>query len=148
MQKNNAANVTSQQNRLVITASRAKIKSHNHTSPTSGGQRNETMRKQVTQLTAGDIIDPPAGEKVWLWKDGIKRRYTVVSVSPGKVTKKGQFVQINCTCDSPYSVVAGKQFNINCEMIETKTVRLHSEKVVEECDPMEDFNYAGSHHHY
>ena len=78
------------------------------------------MSKQVTELTTGDIIDPPTGEKKWLWKDGTKRRYTVVSVVPGKVTKKGQFVKINATCPSPYR--NEEPFEINCQMIETKKV--------------------------
>jgi len=78
------------------------------------------MKKKVTQLTAGDMIDPPAGEKVWLWRDGVKRFYTVLSIGRGKLTKKGQFVRINATCPSPYA--DEKPFEINCDMIETKTV--------------------------
>ncbi len=84
--------------------------------------------KQVTELTTGDIIDPPAGEKVWLWRDGTKRRYTVVSIESGKVTKKGSFVQINATCISPYG--DQERFEINCQMIATKKVKLHSEQLV------------------
>jgi len=81
------------------------------------------MKILVTSLIAGDIIDPPAGEKKWLWRDGTKRRYTVVSLSAGKVTKKGMFVKINATCESPYD---GRTFDINCQMINTKSVTKHN----------------------
>ena len=93
----------------------------NNNSTTQG---TETMKKQVTNLTAGDLIDPPAGEKVWLWRDGTKRRYTVVSVGRGRVTKKGQFVHINSVCPSPYR--DEEPFEISCQMIETKSVRVHA----------------------
>jgi len=79
-----------------------------------------TTRKQVTQLQAGDIIDPPAGEKTWLWKDGTKRRYTVQSIGTGKRTAKGQFVRIFATCPSPYN--DEQPFEINCDMLESKIV--------------------------
>jgi hypothetical protein len=78
-----------------------------------------TSRKQVTDLRQGDVIDPPAGEKVWLWRDGIKRRYTVVSVSRGHVTKKGQFWTVTATCPSPYK---DEDFSIRCDMLEGKIV--------------------------
>ena len=81
------------------------------------------MKILVTSLLAGDIIDPPAGEKKWLWRDGTKRRYTVVSLSAGQVTKKGIFVKINATCESPYG---GRTFDISCEMINTKSVTKHN----------------------
>lgn len=84
--------------------------------------KNQT-NKIVTDLQSGDLIDPPAGEKVWLWRDGTKRRYTVNSVKPGKVTKRGQFVKISATCPSPYG---DELMSINCEMIETKRVTVHS----------------------
>ena len=90
---------------------------------------NETMKKLVTELTAGDLIDPPAGEKVWLWRDGVKRRYTVTQVVPGKVTKKGQFVKIYATVPSPYADHNGdteRQSDIRCQMIETKSVKVHN----------------------
>jgi hypothetical protein len=77
------------------------------------------MKKQVTALAAGDVIDPPAGEKVWLWRDGVKRRYTVQEVKPGCVTKKGEFVRIVAMCDSPYR---DQPFPITCEMLATKSV--------------------------
>jgi hypothetical protein len=77
------------------------------------------MRKQVTELKKGDIIDPPAGEKVWLWKDGIKRRYTVVSVRPGKVTKRGRYIKIAATVPTPYGP---GDSSIDCLMLETKSV--------------------------
>jgi len=83
------------------------------------------MKKQASTLTDGDIIDPPAGEKTWLWEDGTKRRYTVVSVETGKVTKKGKFVKINATCPSPYRE---GEFDISCEMLETNTVTIHNDK--------------------
>ena len=78
-----------------------------------------TRRLLVTELKAGDIIDPPAGEKVWLWRDGNKRRYTVVSVHRGHVTKKGQFWTVKATCESPYS---GEEFAISCDLLEGKVV--------------------------
>jgi hypothetical protein len=82
------------------------------------------MKKLLTELTAGDVIDPPAGEKKWLWKDGVKRRYTVVAVEPWSRTKKGQFVRINAMCNSPYR--DEEAFEISCEMLETKTVKIHA----------------------
>lgn len=90
---------------------------------------NETMKKLVTELTAGDLIDPPAGEKVWLWRDGVKRRYTVTQVVPGKVTKKGRFVKIYATVPSPYADQNGdtdRPSDISCQMIETKSVKVHN----------------------
>lgn len=80
------------------------------------------MNKLVTELIAGDIIDPPNAEKVWLWKDGIKRCYTVVSIKAGKVTKKGKFIQITASCPSPYRDEA---YTTKCQMLETKEVFVH-----------------------
>ena len=82
------------------------------------------MKKRVTELTEGDLIDPPAGEKVWLWRDGIKRRYSVVSVEAGKVTAKGGFVRIMATVPSPYG--NEQPSNIDCYMLETKLVMVHN----------------------
>ena len=82
------------------------------------------MKKtQVTQLKAGDLIDPPTGEKIWLWRDGTKRRYTVLSVTEGKVTKRGQFFKISATCPSPYGE---DLMNTDCQMIESKRVTVHN----------------------
>jgi hypothetical protein len=81
------------------------------------------MKKQVTELNAGDVIDPPAGEKKWLWKDGVKRRYTVVSVELGKLTKKGRFMKIKATVPSPYR--DEEPTTIDCEMLESKSVTVH-----------------------
>ena len=82
--------------------------------------KDETSRKQVTALAAGDIIDPPSGEKCWLWSDGVKRRYTVLSIEEGKLTKRGAYVRINATFSSPYD--AEKTSTTHCQMIATKTV--------------------------
>jgi hypothetical protein len=78
------------------------------------------MKKQVTELKAKDIIDPPTGEKTWLWRDGIKRRYTVTSISLGKLTKRGQYIKISATVPSPYN--DEKPSEIKCEMLSTKMV--------------------------
>jgi hypothetical protein len=83
------------------------------------------MKKQVTELKKGDIIDPPAGEKCWLWKDGTKRRYTVLSVVPGMVNKRGSYVKIVATVESPYS---GNTVKTDCQMIETKKVTVRRQE--------------------
>jgi hypothetical protein len=80
------------------------------------------MKIKVSQLVGGHVIDPPVGERKWLWKDGVKRLYTVTSLERGKTTKKGQFIKINATCPSPYK--DEHPFNISCEMLEDKLVML------------------------
>ena len=77
------------------------------------------MRKQVTELKAGDIIDPPAAEKKWLWRDGTKRRYTVTAIKEGQTNKRGRYIKILATVPSPYS---DKTSNIDCQMLENKKV--------------------------
>lgn len=77
------------------------------------------MKKLVTELKAGDIIDPPAGEKIWLWGDGKKRRYTVTETRKGKTTAKGDFVLISSKCESPYG---NDMIIIKCQMLSTKQV--------------------------
>lgn len=81
-----------------------------------------TIKVTAANLQAGNIIEPPAGEKVWLWRDGVKRLYTVQSVTPGKRTKKGQFVKVNCLCPSPYG--NEEPFQINCQLLEDKLIAL------------------------
>lgn len=83
---------------------------------------NTTNKVTAANLQPGNLIEPPAGEKVWLWRDGIKRLYTVQSVTPGKRTKKGQFVKVNCLCPSP--TAGEKPFAINCQLLEDKLVAL------------------------
>ena len=78
------------------------------------------MKKRVQDLVAGDIINPPAGEKVWIWKDGVKRRYRVVSVELGKKTKRGQYIKLNCVCQSPYD--ASREMENSCQMLATSSV--------------------------
>jgi hypothetical protein len=80
------------------------------------------IKKRVTELKKGDIINPPNGEKVWLWRDGIKRRYTVTGIKPGMVNKRGQYIKIEATVPSPYRE---KESTIWCEMLETKTVTIY-----------------------
>lgn len=81
------------------------------------------MKKQVTQLVAGDMIDPPNGERKWLWKDGTKRLYTVVSIAPGRTTKRGNFIRIFASCPSPYR---DENFTTVHEMLETKIVDIRT----------------------
>lgn len=81
-----------------------------------------TNKVTAANLQAGNIIDPPAGERVWLWRDGIKRRYTVQTVQPGKRTKAGQFVKVVSTCPSPYRNEEPSE--ISCQILETKLVQL------------------------
>lgn len=80
------------------------------------------MKVKVSDLKAGHIIDPPAGEKTWLWKDGVKRLYTVTSIETGKRTKKGQFIKINATVPSPYR--NDEPTTISCQMLEDKLIML------------------------
>lgn len=82
------------------------------------------MAKRVCELVEGDVIDPPAGERGWLWKDGTKRRYTVVRVADGKITKAGRFLRVFAKCPSPYR--NEELFEINCDMLENKKVTVHN----------------------
>ncbi len=86
---------------------------------TAKNKANKTHQKFVTELASGDIIDPPAGEKVWIWRDGTKRRYKVVSVELGKKTKRGQHMKIFATCPSPYG---DHDMETYCQMLSTKRV--------------------------
>lgn len=81
------------------------------------------MKKLVTELQAGDVIDPPQGEKCWLWRDGVKRKYTVVSTKPGKITKKGEFTKITAMCPSPYNNQSPSEHR--CEMLSNKLIKIH-----------------------
>ena len=81
------------------------------------------MKKQVTELKAGDIIDPPHGERVWLWRDGNKRRYTVTEVHEGMTNKRGRYMKIMATVPSPYG--NEEPTTIDCQMLETKQVRVY-----------------------
>jgi hypothetical protein len=80
------------------------------------------MKVRVKDLQAGHIIDPPVGERKWLWTNGVKRLYTVTSIETGKRTKKGQFIRIRATFPSPYR--NEETSNISCEMLEDKLVML------------------------
>lgn len=80
-------------------------------------------KKPISELIEGDVIDPPYGERAWLWKDGVKRRYTVRSVEQGERTKRGQFMKIRCVCPSPYR--NEELFNINCQMLECKMIKVY-----------------------
>lgn len=80
------------------------------------------MKIKVSQLVGGHKIDPPVAERKWLWKDGVKRLYTVTSIVRGKTTKKGQFIKINATVPSPYR--DEEPTTIDCQMLEDKLVTL------------------------
>ena len=80
------------------------------------------MKVKVSDLKAGHVIDPPVGERKWLWRDGVKRLYTVTSIETGKRTKKGQFIKINATFPSPYR--NEEVSDISCQMLEDKLVML------------------------
>ena len=84
--------------------------------------KTATNKVTAANLQAGNMIEPPAGEKVWLWRDGIKRLYTVQSVTAGKRTKKGQFVKVDCLCPSPNR--DEQPFKISCQLLEDKLITL------------------------
>jgi hypothetical protein len=81
-----------------------------------------TIKVTAANLQPGNVIEPPAGEKVWLWRDGVKRLYTVQTVTEGKRTKKGQFVKVNCLCPSPNR--EEEPFKISCQLLENKLIAL------------------------
>lgn len=85
--------------------------------------KNNSNKVAAKNLQAGNIIDPPAGERVWLWKDGIKRQYSVTSVELGKRTAKGQFVKIKATFPSPYR--NEELSTIDCQILEDKLVTVY-----------------------
>lgn len=58
--------------------------------------------KLAKELTPGDVIPPPAHERKWLWRDGVKRMLTVVSVSDGRVDKGGLWLDVKANFGSPY----------------------------------------------
>ena len=80
------------------------------------------MKIKVSELVRGHIIDPPVGERKWLWTNGVKRLYTVTSTVSGKRTKKGQFIKVMATCPSPYK--NEEPTTIDCQMLEDKLVIL------------------------
>ena len=82
----------------------------------------EIMKIKVSQLVSGHVIDPPVGERTWLWTNGVKRLYTVTSIVRGKTTKKGQFIKVLATCPSPMR--NEEPFDIDCQMLEDKLVIL------------------------
>ena len=103
------------ENEFTIHAMKCVKKSNNSRS-------SKSMKIKVSDLREGHIIDPPAGEKKWLWTNGVKRLYTVTSIVRGKTTKKGQFIKVMATCPSPYT--NEEPFDIDCQMLEDKLVML------------------------
>jgi hypothetical protein len=84
------------------------------------------VKVAAADLKPGDVIDPPAGERVWLWRDGVKRRYTVTEIKPGRVTKKGSFVRVEAKVASPYAAPGAPETPISCEILEGKLVPLRN----------------------
>ena len=80
-------------------------------------------KKQSTNLKQETKSIHPKANKSGLWKDGIKRQYTVVSTKPGKTTKRGKFIQINAIFPSPYR--EGIPSETSCQMLETKSVKVY-----------------------
>ncbi len=62
------------------------------------------MTKLASELMAGDVIPPPAGERGWLWRDGIRRRMTVVAVVGSHADARGPWLHVRVTFPSPYTV--------------------------------------------
>jgi len=81
-------------------------------------------KKRAADLIAGDKIDPPAGERSWLWRDGTKRQYTVTEVVDGRVDKGGLWKVIKATVASPY----GEQTTgpIKCSMRPDKMIAVNA----------------------
>lgn len=59
-------------------------------------------KKPVTELTAGDQINPPSHERRWLWKDGVKRQLTVIRVYRTCDDKRGAWWVVEASYTSPY----------------------------------------------
>ena len=91
---------------------------------------NQDMKKEMKnikvtpdRLQPGQVINPPQAERCWLWKDGVKRRYTVIKTELGKKTKRGQYIRIHA---SVHLDEARPEWGLSCEMLETKQVIVYS----------------------
>ena len=60
------------------------------------------MIKEVRQLVPGDVIPPPKHEQGWLWRDGKRRMLTVLSVTKGRVDKRGLWLVVTANYGCPY----------------------------------------------
>lgn len=60
-------------------------------------------KKFVLNLVPGDVIPPPAHERSWMWRDGVKRMVTVSGVIAGTPDKKGPWLEVACDYANPYN---------------------------------------------
>ena len=80
------------------------------------------MKKLVSELKPEDVIDPPTGERCWLWADGVKRQYTIIEIRTGRKTKKGQFLRISYKYPSVHKDCMSLG---SCDMLATKSIKVY-----------------------
>ena len=79
-------------------------------------------KKQVCDLITGDVINPPKHQQGWLWRDGTKRRMTVIAIVDSAPDIRGKWMTVNASFQSPYGehVQTSMQFRMRPD----KSVRL------------------------
>jgi hypothetical protein len=59
-------------------------------------------KKCACNLKPGDIIAPPAHERKWLWRDGVRRMMRVKGVVDGNPDKRGPWLHVTASYPTPY----------------------------------------------